>query len=142
MHYINSIQEFGIRNLSNAIKVNTIISNLSINNESQIEVDLRNCLIAYPETGRIFNKLYALMSEAAGQKSLKIYVSGFNELEKDLLCCLFNESAFCNNRDLTQMDLNEIKSEIKKTTQAGAIKIEIITFNAEEKPQNTFIYDL
>lgn len=63
MKIISVYRDYKERNLSNSTKVNRIIGLIDVGSACEVTIDLSNCLIDYPYTARIIDRVLTQLSE-------------------------------------------------------------------------------
>jgi hypothetical protein len=119
-------EEFGINDIGNEQSVNEIIDKIDIKSNKLIELNMRHCLIDYPATANLIDRILYSLSKLEGEKVLFI-VHDYVLPKITLLNWLFLGSKFFKiekERELPQEKLEKlIKEELKKSNISIEISI-------------------
>ena len=124
--HIEIYKNYSIFDAGKQRNIEDILKRLPILNESTITLDLTNCLIDYPATSKLIDRLLINLSEREGQKKLVIQSDLTVNNESLILSLLVWGSSFFDFSSLTRLSTAEdYKKVICPKLKEHSIKIEI-----------------
>lgn len=139
MKTLSILKDFGLTDAGNEAKVRNIIGNISIGNNANIKLDLTDCIIDYPATSMIIDKILEELAQLTNKKKLYIDVSYFLP-EQTLLNDLLGDSKFFSIQARTEMPIEDLKKRIIDTIKPCKIEIAISIKDRKGEIKKQYIY--
>lgn len=111
MNLIRVFKDYGEYNLQSISKVDQLLAKIVFTEESEIELDLTECLPDYYATSKLIDKAIGTLKRVPGAKILRI-VTDFRMGEAPLLNGLFLGSEILDLRDDHELDIETLRSRI------------------------------
>jgi len=124
MKTINILKDFGIYELGSEEEVNPIVEQITIEGNTEVELDLSGCLPDYPVTSLIIDKIINEMRQVEGKKKITILIE-YNLPHETLVNWLFLGSKELKIEDEKSLPLPEISNLIFDNSYKSEIEISI-----------------
>lgn len=111
MKIISLVKDYNINDAGNEDKIVGILNNISTESNSEITIDLLHCIIDYPATSMLIDKLLFQLAEQPNNKILLIDVSYFLP-EQSLLNDLLGDSKYFGIEAKKEIPIDELRKKI------------------------------
>lgn len=139
MKKISVKNDFFISDIGKEDNANLLISKLDIGSTSEIELDLRHCIIDYPFTSKVIDKIIFDLDSTKTSKTLHIILS-YSIPKLTLLNWLFIGSRYFSFSEGKELLLTEIEGKISTKVKQDNLKMNIKIINRQEEETANFIY--
>ncbi len=140
MKKINISKDFGVYDIGKVREVTDLIGKIKFDAESSVELDLRECLIDYPATGALLDKVLSELDKNHFPKTLKVLYD-CDLSEGTLLNWLLLGSKFFNISDKKELGMDELKPIIANVLKEKSMTLQIVTLNDEGQELNAYKYE-
>ncbi len=141
MKIINISKELGIYDIGKVREVDLIINKIQLGDASEIEINLEECLIDYPATGKLMDKILLQLEKVKKTDKKLSIIYDCDLSEATLLNWLFLGSTFFNISEKKELVLDELKPIILELLKKKAIKMEIFIHDDDGQILNTYKYE-
>ncbi len=138
MKKIALYKDYGITDAGNEDKIKDIIDKILVD-ENQVELDLTRCMIDYPATSMLIDKILSDLTGFPNKKILIIKVSYFLP-EQTLLNDLLGDSKFFEIVAKTEIPIKDLTEKIKNKLVPVEIALTVEILDASEKLRKKFSY--
>lgn len=131
--------EYGINDVGNEEKVNEIIDDIDIKSENVVQLNLRHCLIDYPTTAKLIDKILFQLKNLSGKKELFI-VLDYDLPKQTLFNWLFLGSKFFDIEKEKELPIEELGSRLKTKAMECDISLEVSILNRSGETKSEYKY--
>lgn len=132
-------EKYGIIDVGNEEKVKEIIDDIDIKSEKVVQLNLRHCLIDYPTTGKLIDKILFQLNSLPGKKELSI-VLDYDLPKQTLLNWLFLGSKFFDIEKEKELPIEELESRLKIKAMERDILLEVSILNRSGETKSEYKY--
>ncbi|MDB5024310.1 MAG: hypothetical protein JWP78_2065 [Mucilaginibacter sp.] len=141
MKTIALYSDFKVNDAGNSDKIKSILDQINIDNEPEVTLDLTHCIIDYPATSTLIDKILLQLSEKTGQKKLIIAVS-YSLPEQTLINDLLGDSKFFEIEAKKEIPIKELREKIEKFLKPAELQMTVTILDRMGKPKDTFTYGI
>lgn len=132
MTEIRILQDYGVYELGSRTKISEIIEQIDIQNSPDVLLDLSGCLLDYPVTSQLIDKLINQMKAIEGKKNLRI------ELEYSLPPEILADWLFLGSQELNvandkSLSFEELRGLVEENIRPSDIEIKICIKNSSSQ---------
>jgi hypothetical protein len=138
MNKISLFDDYGISDAGNEEKIKSIIDVIAIN-EPDILLDLRHCIIDYPATSMLIDKILNKLATLPNQKRLNIEVS-YLLPEQTLLNDLLGDSKFFNIEAKKEIPIEKLRIIINSKLEPSSIFLTVSIKDGSNQLRDQFTY--
>jgi hypothetical protein len=139
MKKIALFEDFKISDAGNEDKITSIISTITAGDDSDVTLDLSHCIIDYPATSMLIDKLLNDLSTHQGKKSLTVLVSYFLP-EQTLLNDLLGDSKYFGIEAKKEIPIDLLRNKIESCINQHSINLNVLITDRSGKTRAEFKY--
>jgi len=124
MKTISLISDYNISDAGNETKINNILQQVDIGNDSKITLSLLHCIIDYPATSMLIDHVLGQLAKLNGQKRLLIELS-YLLPEQTLINDLLGDSRFFEIEAKKEIPIGELKRVITERLSPLSITMSV-----------------
>jgi len=124
---IKIYETYGMMNLGLERNIHNLLKVIKLPNNSNITLDLKNCITDYPSTSKLIDALLSHLEKFEGEKKLTILFEGIYS-RLIIFPILFSGSKFLNINDKFILTVDEWDFILNELKEKKRIKIEVVLF--------------
>lgn len=135
----NIYDDFGINDAGNEDKIAAVLENVKIGECTSVLLNLTRCIIDYPATSMLIDKILFQLAALEGEKEIDIHVSYFLP-EQTLINDLLGDSKFFEIETQKEIPLLVIQKKINDKLIPNNIKLDVKIIDRIGTNRQTFEY--